>query len=72
MNDTDSSSVGAPSRGKKMRRSFTVGKELEIVKYAEDNNPKNGAARNFGIDRKQVQDWTKQKKQLHELLFFEL
>jgi len=68
MSDIDSPSVIAPPKAKKMRRSFTVEKKLEIVKYAEDNKSKKGAATKFGVDPASVRDWTKQKKKLQAVI----
>lgn len=68
MSDIDSPAAIAPPKSKKIRRSFTVEKKLEIVKYAEDNNSKRGAATKFGVDPASIRDWMKQKKDLQDLL----
>src|SRR6185437_15494925 len=44
-------------------RSYTIAFKLEAIKYAEDSSNRR-AAKFYNIDRKRVQEWRKQKKEL--------
>ena len=49
----------------KKRRQWNVKEKLMIVHYFENNNRNvRGTAKNFNIEPKQVQDWTKKKELL--------
>uniref|UniRef100_A0A915P831 Brinker DNA-binding domain-containing protein n=1 Tax=Meloidogyne floridensis TaxID=298350 RepID=A0A915P831_9BILA len=52
-----------PSKPKKIRRSFTIAKKLEVVDFAK-NNSVHAASRNFKVDRKCVREWMEQEKGL--------
>ena len=46
--------------------SYTASFKLKVVQYAEDTN-KSAASKLFGVHRKRVQEWCKQKDQLKQL-----
>ena len=56
MSDSDT----GPIRAKKVKRSFTIDKKLEVIKYAKANSIHN-ASREFGIDRKTIREWIKKE-----------
>lgn len=51
------------------RSSYPVSFKLEVVEYSEiPGHTKNGTARKFGIDKKSVREWCRQKEELQKMI----
>ena len=55
------------AKREKVRSSYTASFKLKVVKFAEENN-KMKASKQFGVHRKRVQKWCKQKEELQKVL----
>jgi transposase-like protein len=64
MSDSDSSE--APTPAKKIRRSFTAAKKLEIVAYAKSVSL-HAAEKKYRITRSTIRPWIKDEIQLKSL-----
>lgn len=53
---SDSESDIGPSSAKKVKRSFTIDKKLEIIAYAKKHS-NHKASRDFNIGRSTIQGW---------------
>ena len=54
------------TKREKFRSSYTASFKLKVVKFAEENN-KMKASKQFGVHRKRVQEWCKQKEELQKV-----
>ena len=52
--------------GKRKRNSYDAAFKLKVVYFAEKNN-KSAAAREFGVNERQVRDWVLIKNELEEM-----
>ena len=59
MSESDSSE--APIPAKKVRRSFTIEKKLEVVAYAKFESI-HSASKKYKVDRKNIRDWKDDEK----------
>ena len=58
---------GLTGRKRYLYQSYNVAEKLEIVEWAERNSI-HSANKKFGVDRKCIKKWIKQKKELQQLV----
>ncbi len=52
---------------KKVRKSYSIEKKLEIVRHAEKANNLHETSRYFNVDRKSIREWMQQVSELLQI-----